>query len=651
MDRNIIKSPKNLNLMKIRLFLFTLFIYNSLITTGQNPAEHQNIQNFLQQGWQTSNTSNILSFTLHPQLLELSFELKFQHRYYYGQINRERDFWGETEYNKPKFHPVAHSLNNDYIHLSIDWNEISISIEAAQFNDEFFVLITTHQQPKFPTVIATKLGFLYNATGYVIKNGNHLSAITGTDTISIYTNSSETIDNNLILNTPYFIFPVDLSEAQITLSNQKNFSKQTIIDKVEEKRKLFYRKAASFGKDSLSYQALSSIMGWNTIYEHSQQRIFSTVSRDWNVRRGGYAMFCWDNFFMGYMSALENKELAFANILELLKMVTPDGFVPNNAQGNGAYTVDRSQPPVGSLMVKEIYKKFPEKWFLEAVFDDLYRWNDWWMEHRLYKGLLCWGSSPNGNVYNDPVYHNRVAASYESGLDDSPMYVGIEFDTINNVLLLHDVGLNSLYIADCNALSEIAMLLGKKKEVAILTERASKLTHKMETLWNEEVGIYQNRNLTTNTFSDVLTPTLFYPLIAKIPSQDRAAEMIYENLMDSTKFWGDWVLPSVAKNNSNFSRQRYWNGAIWAPLNFLVYLGLRNYDFPEVQKQMVEKSRLMFENGWIENYYVGENYSAFDGTVTNPALKSDPFYTWGALLGMIGIIEEGFMPATETPIK
>jgi neutral trehalase len=362
-------------------------------------------------------------------------------------------------------------------------------------------------------------------------------------------------------------------------------------------------------------------------------------------------MFCWDNFFMAYMSALESRELAYANVFEILNSMTSEGFVPNNSQGDGSHTVDRSQPPVGTLMVKEIYKKYPDKWFIDSVFDDLYRWNNWWMQHRLHQGLLCWGSSPNENKFNDHVYHNRVAGSFESGLDDTPMYVGVDFDTLHNVLLMHDVGLNSLYIADCKALSEIATLLGKKQEALLLSKRANALSKKMETLWNEKTGMYHNRNLTTNTLSDVFTPTLFYPLIAGVPSQSRAERMINGTMMDTTLFWGDWVLPSVSKNDTNFSRQRYWNGAVWAPLNFLVYLGLRNYDLPEARAQLTDKSREMFVKNWNDNYFVGENYCAFDGTVTNPAIKSVPFYSWGALLGMIGIMEEGHMPATETKIK
>ena len=43
---------------------------------------------------------------------------------------------------------------------------------------------------------------------------------------------------------------------------------------------------------------------------------------------------------------------------------------------------DRSQPPVGSLAVREVYRRHREPWLLELVIDDLLTWNLWWHENR-----------------------------------------------------------------------------------------------------------------------------------------------------------------------------------------------------------------------------------------------------------------------------
>jgi hypothetical protein len=79
-------------------------------------------------------------------------------------------------------------------------------------------------------------------------------------------------------------------------------------------------------------------------------------------------------------------------------------------------------------------------------------------------------------------------------------------------------------------------------------------------------------------------------------------------------------------------------------MNFLVDLGLRNYDLPEAQKELAKKSTRLFVKEWNRRHFVSENYSAITGTGDGPRIKSDRFYTWGALLGAITLIEEGYMP-------
>ncbi len=48
----------------------------------------------------------------------------------------------------------------------------------------------------------------------------------------------------------------------------------------------------------------------------------------------------------------------------MTKGITRRGFIPNCASAYHIQSDDRSQPPVGSLIVLEIYKRHPERWFL-----------------------------------------------------------------------------------------------------------------------------------------------------------------------------------------------------------------------------------------------------------------------------------------------
>jgi putative isomerase len=86
------------------------------------------------------------------------------------------------------------------------------------------------------------------------------------------------------------------------------------------------------------------------------------------MQRGCFVIFCWDNYFAAYMHSVDNKNLAFANAIEITNAITESGSVPNLSASKAIKTSDRSQPPVGSFVVREIYRHFKEKWFLQEVF-------------------------------------------------------------------------------------------------------------------------------------------------------------------------------------------------------------------------------------------------------------------------------------------
>jgi len=115
--------------------------------------------------------------------------------------------------------------------------------------------------------------------------------------------------------------------------------------------------------------------------------------------------------------------------------------------------------------------------------------------------------------------------------------------------------------------------------------------------------------------------------------------MINEHFYNPEEFWGDWVLPSISRNDSAYPDQDYWRGRIWPPMNFLVYLGLRNYDLKKAYADIAVKSKELLLKEWKEHGHIHENYCANTGQGCN-STNSDPFYYWGGLLGLITINEE-----------
>jgi len=199
-----------------------------------------------------------------------------------------------------------------------------------------------------------------------------------------------------------------------------------------------------------------------------------------------------------------------------------------------------------------------------------------------------------------------------------------------------------LYIADCNALTEIADALGKTTDAADLKQRASYYTKQLKTLWNEQAGIFLNKRLDTTASSYRLSPTNFYPLLAKACTQQQAERIIKEHYFNPDEFYGDYTMPSIARNDPAFKDNSYWRGRIWAPMNFLVYLGMLNYDLKAARTDLVGKSRDLLLKNWKATGGVFENYNAVTG-IGDDVTNADGFYHWGALLGFMEFIDQGYM--------
>jgi glycogen debranching enzyme len=407
------------------------------------------------------------------------------------------------------------------------------------------------------------------------------------------------------------------------------------------------RYRASLGAHGASAEimgAIETVLGWDTIYDPTKARVITPVSRVWNVGWGGYVLFDWDTFFAAEMAAVDDRDLAYANVLEMLAEATSAGFIPNFARSRGLRSEDRSEPPVGSRVTLDLFRRYHDRWMVEEAFPALLAWNRWWAAHRDRDGYLVWGSSAPepGARPMDPSAHTLQGAKFESGLDNSPMYDGAAFDEATGQMEFADVGLMSLYVDDCGALATLADALGRSAEAAEIRERGSRYQAKLRGLWSEKDGIFLNRDLRTGAPSLRLSPTNFYPMLSGTATPEQARRMVAAHLMNPAEFWGEWVIPSIARNDPAFKDQDYWRGRIWGPMNYLVYLGLRNYDLPEARRALADRSAALFVREWRTKGHISENYDGATGSSDIEA--SDRFYHWGALLGLIKVEEDSGPP-------
>lgn len=608
--------------------------------------EYLQIKNRLLRGWGTWNARTVLSQTLLPECFAVNVSFKQFNWLGYDYLGRA--LIGRGGEGIEQVRPGWHELDGSYSELELEWRHMKVRVESAADGDDLVLLVTPEAELQLPVSVVFSAEMLWNRPGLLSREKGILIARLGSRTVRLYATGTEVDDPYTQTSTPYLTVSLN---GPVGISSGRRRSIEEMRRLLDRRRKIMQQHAARFADLKETYLAVESGLAWNTIYEPKYNRLVSTVGRLWDEEYGGYALFGWDNFFLAYMSSLYSRDLAYANFVEHLRSMTEEGFIPNDDRGNGTKSWDHSQPPIGGIMLKEIYKRYPERWLLESSFNDLLTWNRWWMKARRNAELLSYGSDLSKNPLGQPDIHTKVTAGYESGMDDSPMYEGVPFDPKKNTLELQDVGLNSLYVADCKALAEIATILGRQIEAKELQERATEISKQIDSsLWNAKMNAYLNRRTDTGMLSDRMSPTMFYPLLARIPDANRARIIVRDHFFNPAEFYGDYMLPSIARNDPEFPKQRYWKGAVWPPLNFLVYLGLRNYELKDAQQELVGKSREMFLGEWRRKGFVSENYSAITGMGDDPRLSSDEFHSWGALMGFISFIEAGNMPAPELPL-
>lgn len=165
-------------------------------------------------------------------------------------------------------------------------------------------------------------------------------------------------------------------------------------------------------------------------------------------------------------------------------------------------------------------------------------------------------------------------------------------------------------------------------------------------LWDSKDGIYKNRQADTRQFSAQLAPTSFYPLLGKAASREQAERMVKEHFYNPKEFWGEYMIPSIARSDPAYKDQFYGRGRILGPINLLTYLSLRKYGLHQACKDLAEKSKNLLLKEWLDHGHIHENYNA-DTSEGCDSEASDAFYHWGGLLGLIALIEEGLVPALE----
>jgi hypothetical protein len=399
-------------------------------------------------------------------------------------------------------------------------------------------------------------------------------------------------------------------------------------------------------------EAITNNLHWMVLYQPGIHRLYTPAGRGWILprpdgSRDHWTIFAWDSFFNSLELSVESSKLAVDAVKAVLETQYPNGNIPN-WRGRFGGTPDRSQPPVGGYVVLKLFQRLGDMELLRFAYPHLRKWHEFWTAREptgLLRrdgngdGLLEWGSDPELLGKDVPPWEKdatgRQRAAWESGEDDLPNWDDVPFSDESGTLTMNCVDLNSLYALDSWCLSQIATILGQGHDSERYVAEYEKIKALVNSqLWNEKEGFYFDR-FWDGRFSAHKAASGFFPLIARIPDDKRARRMLNQ-LLDPKKFWGEYVIPTVSRDDPSFKpeSQQYWRGTIWPPTNYLVYQGLKAYGFDLVASEFAKKSAEMFLRTWTNFQLCPENFDSLSGEAGGQRYQS-----WGPLFALIALEE------------
>eukprot|EP01084_Bolivina_argentea_P096649 173751_1 len=307
----------------------------------------------------------------------------------------------------------VHAYDHSYMEYNLSWNGYNIAYQYASLiiNDTYSnfyaaIKILTNKTP-FPYIaFSSRFYWMRSGQQTVINttNGN-LTCFMRVETygISQYFTICSNIKNYVFSkDNSMFLFHFTSTQNTIYFTTDTNINSisniSIIIDKLKD---IEYSTYIKYGNLSNTKIAIQSSLMWNLVYCPEEAGPYNTVNRAWSSDSNDFAMiiFEWDNIFASYELSLDCLDLAISNLIQVIKSKTTHGFIPNFKWVHGtsqmALTIseDRSEPPIGAMVLYKMYEKYGNKilWLIQLLFHDLYDWQEWFWRRRRCKpkNLIC----------------------------------------------------------------------------------------------------------------------------------------------------------------------------------------------------------------------------------------------------------------------
>ena len=354
-------------------------------------------------------------------------------------------------------------------------------------------------------------------------------------------------------------------------------------------------------------------------------------------------IYYWDSYFtmLGLKESNET-ELIGHMIDNFAYLIDTFGFIPT---ANRTYYLTRSQPPFFALMVS-LSSEINGKEILVKYLPQMQREYDYWMDHGDQKEPFLAHrrhvTLPDGHVLNrywddkatprpesyiedvelghkaasehglsEEETYRHIRAAAESGWDFSSRWFADEsdFSTVHTTDIL-PVDLNCLMYFLEKTLSEAYLLNDDPENYNTYAEKARNRAEAIQTyFWDDRKKYYMDYDFKKKDFTKAVTLAGTFPLFFNLVSKHQSHYMQNYIRLNFLKSGG--LRTTTVRSGQQWDAP---NG--WAPLQWITYKGLRNYNFHQTADDLSAEWLGMLEKEFKYTGRMLEKYNVSDTNLT-----------------------------------
>ena len=327
--------------------------------------------------------------------------------------------------------------------------------------------------------------------------------------------------------------------------------------------------------------------------------------------------------------------------MNLLEHQAPNGAIPILIMPDNpdvfSCTSDETQErnqakPILGQYALDVAKSIGDFQWIKPYLAGLLKFHERWAKrYGTPTGLLVWGADVAVGVDNDPTTYGRP-----------------EFSSANLLL-------NCLYYRDLISTAEIAEQLEAHPEARSLRLQADRVGQAiLEECWDPIDEFFYTVDVQCKDQRDLYIPkeikrgmdmnwrtlhlkvkmfTGFLPMWAGLATREQARALVEKHLKNPAEFAAAHGVPTLAKNEKMYCPEiesgnpSNWLGPLWMLVQYLVYEGLRRYDFHAEANELSRKT-LGLLVGDIEK--TGTLHECYHPDTGKPNHVKD-FFSWNSL--------------------